>query len=45
MSNFDEFKDMPEDRFSRSAILPQVIDGDTLDVEINPASFIFFKNE
>jgi micrococcal nuclease len=35
MSNFDDFKDMPEDRFSRSAILLQVIDGDTLDVEID----------
>ena len=35
MSNFDDFKEMPEDRFSRSAILLQVIDGDTLDVEID----------
>jgi hypothetical protein len=29
MSNFDVFKEMPEDRLSRSAILLQVIDGDT----------------
>jgi len=30
-----DFQDMPEDRFSRSAILLKVIDGDTLDVEID----------
>jgi hypothetical protein len=35
MGNFDVFKEMPEDRFSRSAILLQVIDGDTLDAEID----------
>lgn len=31
----DEFQRMPEDRFVRSAILLRVVDGDTLDVEID----------
>lgn len=31
----DDFQKMPEDRFNRSAILLRVIDGDTLDVEID----------
>lgn len=29
------FKKMPEDRFNRSAVLKRVVDGDTLDVEID----------
>ncbi|WP_395140506.1 thermonuclease family protein [Armatimonas sp.] len=31
----DDFQEMPEDRFNRSAILLRVVDGDTLDVEID----------
>ena len=31
----DDFQEMPEDRFNRSAVLLRVVDGDTLDVEID----------
>ena len=31
----DDFQEMPEDRFNRSAVLLRGVDGDTLDVEID----------
>jgi micrococcal nuclease len=35
MRECGQFRKMPEDRFSRSALLVRVIDGDTFDVEID----------